>query len=214
MFKKIISIGVLILMSIPLFVGCGVQTTNGGDGSDDGVSGDGLSGGFVYTGSGGQSSSYYIGYKINADSFDINDVNFDIYVGLNGSTAPGQPIRAVDRNPVIIALANVPWKTKLIMDMDLNEMYIVTEVTNCTSDLFYYSKEKTGKNKYQINFNYYVTATVPPEFFSESTGVFQYGIKMGHIDDNGETSWGGGTCSDIYYKKDGDTVMLSGRTFD
>ena len=200
MLKKIIGIGVLVIMIFSLSA-CR-DNTNYGD-TD-------LSRGF-YTnqGQGDGQIGYQLGFKSEAMTFNVDDVNFMLYYGIycfdNYVNRPSPSI--VTQYKLVVVVAN----DCSVFDNSsrYDELIILKEYENFSSDLLEYTKTKVNKKTYRIDYNFSTQVTVPSEIFSDESGSFCIGCYQWYknADQNN------GRYFEIYYKLYDGLITLSFKEF-
>ncbi len=151
------------------------------------------------------SSGYHCAYKSDKREFDINDVTLDFYFGAEGADKSEPPLEHEGIIPIL----------ELYFETDTQEQYLIRK-----SDEYFVSKKYSctvvyDKNRQngKVEYNHSETITVPKELFTKNSGKIAFVVFSTDIDNRVPKTKCMTTIA-VFYKVNGDKVILSDKSFD
>ena len=164
----------------------------------------GLEAGFYYTSIGNDDAPYPMfrcAYKSDKTEFDINDVSLMFYYGGLYSLYLQEEERSGISYPVYELYFSNNWA-------DLKKIFIKQVEDELISEKYRFTTKKFFCYNF-CEFNYSVELTIPKELFENEEGVIWFSIYSRNIHNDDEIF----ETIDVYYKKDGDKIILSTKGF-
>ena len=163
----------------------------------------GLEAGFYYTSIGNDDAPYPMfrcAYKSDKTEFDINDVTLTFYYGGLYSLYLQEERSSISYPGYELYFSNDWTELKKMLIKQVEDELISEKYRFTTKKFFCYNF---------CEFNYFVELTIPKELFGNEEGVIWFSIYSRNINNEDEIF----ETIDVYYKKDGDKIILSTKGF-
>jgi len=165
--------------------------------------------------SGDDDSGYRCGYKIEQDEYDLDNVTLQFFYG---SLHPnGFEERGLNDANIIIRLFFVEGFKEVIEDraqhdfMSDNRFYYIKEIDDFFCETYHCSVNSETRS---VEYNFSEWLTIPKDVFNADKQYMCIQIEEYWIPQDREPYYSGGGGQIIYYKINGNKVILSSKSFE